>query len=291
MNRIFLNLFIISILFSFIAKPAFAIKIGLYDSIKSNHIAMSREGHIINANNNKILFVLKPMKKYQLRKYKNSIAININDKYYDLNTNKIILETSIKGFISTKNKWYRGKLIVLNNQKGLTFINDLNLEAYLMGVVPSEMPSSWNHEAHKAQAIAARSYAIANLGKRANHGYDLKDTPHDQAYGGATAETKRTTAAVLNTKGMVLTYKSKVIPAYYHSSSGGYTKNARKVWSKDLPYIKSVQGYDKNVPKRGHGIGMSQHGANNLAKYGYNAYQILCHYFNNVKISKMNTNL
>ena len=82
------------------------------------------------------------------------------------------------------------------------------------------MPPSWEHDAHKAQAIAARSYAIANLGKRAKHGYDLKDTPEDQAQGGATAETVQTNDAVTETKGLVLIHDGKIIPAYYHIDTG-----------------------------------------------------------------------
>ena len=92
-------------------------------------------------------------------------------------------------------------------------MNDVPLELYIQGVVPSEMPPSWEHDAHKAQAIAARSYAIANMGKRAKHGYDLNDTPEDQAYGGASAETSQTNDAVLETEGIVLIHEGKIIPA------------------------------------------------------------------------------
>ena len=165
------------------------------------------------------------------------------------------------------------------------------IEEYLLGVVPSEMPSKWNIEAHKAQAIAARSYAIANMGKRKHSGYDLKDTPIDQAYGGASAETPQTTKAVSMTKGIVLTYGGKVIPAFYHASSGGKTVSSGAVWAKDLPYIKSVPGYDDGIKKSGHGVGMSQHGANNLANKGYNAYKILNYFYKNVKFAVVKTQL
>lgn len=87
---------------------------------------------------------------------------------------------------------------------------NIPLEKYLRGVVPSEMHSSWEHEAHKAQAIAARSYAIANRGKRAKYGYDLKDTPEDQAYGGASAEKTNTNEAVEETSGIVLVCQGKM---------------------------------------------------------------------------------
>ena len=213
-----------------------------------------------------------------------SLLAIINNKTYALNSRMIVIKSNESGFVFAKKKWYRGNLLVLNMGSGLNVINDVELESYLMGVVPSEMPSGWNLEAHKAQAIAARSYALANTGKRARQGYDLKDTPEDQAYGGASSETRKTNAAVMQTKGQVLVYGNKIIPAYYHSSSGGYTVNAGSVWFKDLPYIKSVPSFDGNLPKRGHGVGMSQHGANVLANAGYNAYQILGYFYQNVKL-------
>ena len=106
--------------------------------------------------------------------------------------------------MSVKRKWYRGKFKIINDGGSITVINDIPLEMYIRGVVPSEMPSGWEHEAHKAQAIAARSYAVANMGKRAKFGYDLKDTPEDQAYGGASAERKNTNEAVTETEGIVI---------------------------------------------------------------------------------------
>ena len=150
------------------------------------------------------------------------------------------------------------------------------------------MPPAWEHDAHKAQAIAARSYAIANLGKRAKQGYDLKDTPEDQAYGGASAETPQTNDAVTETEGLFLVHDGKIISAYYSASAGGQTKSASQVWTKDLAYIKSVPSFDDGIKKNGHGVGMSQYGANNLAKKGYNAYQILKYFYANTQFAKIN---
>ena len=158
--------------------------------------------------------------------------------------------------------------MLYNDGDGLTVINDIPIEDYLRGVVPSEMPSGWEHDAHKAQAIAARSYALANLGKRAKYGYDLNDTPEDQAYGGASAEAVGTNDAVAETAGIVLVHDGKIIPAYYSASAGGKTLSAGQVWMKDLAFIKSVPSFDDGVKKNGHGVGMSQYGANNLAKKG-----------------------
>ena len=200
----------------------------------------------------------------------------------------MVLKTEKECFVSVKNKWYRGNLMIQNKEGKLTVINNVNIEDYIKGVVPSEMPSGWETEALKAQAIAARSFALANLGKRAKYGYDLNDTTEDQVYGGATAETSKTNQIVEDTKGLVLIYDLKIIPAYYSASAGGQTINASSAWGSDLPFIRSVPSYDDNVKKNGHGVGMSQHGANNLAKQGYNAYQILQYFYNNVKFARIN---
>ena len=263
-----------------------AIKIGLVENTNTVTIGSSNSAMLYDGYQNKFLVKIDGMKPYILKSTKNSIAIKIDNKFYDTKTNKLIVKPGANGFVSVKGKWYRGEFIVLNNNS-LTVINDIPLEQYLLGVVPSEMPSRWNYEALKAQSIAARSYAVANLGKNGSKGYDLKDNTYDQAYGGASAETKSTNRAVSDTKGIVATYDKKVISAYYCASAGGQTHDSADVWTKNLPYIRSVNSFDKDVKKNGHGIGMSQHGANNMAKQGYNAYQILTYFYNNIKFGKL----
>ncbi len=269
-------------------QRAFGIRIGLQDGVKKTYVGSSQNAAFQDANTGKLLFMSRSFFPYPIKAYKDSIAIKLKGRYYDCSTNAIFIQNpNANGFLATKRKWYRGDLLIYNINGKLTIVNSLPLEEYLMGVVPSEMPSKWNYEAHKAQAIAARSYALANLNKRNSHGYDLKDTPQDQAYGGASSETPQTTRAVLSTKGEVLTYDNKIIPAYYHASSGGKTTSAGKVWNHDLPYIQSVDGFDWGIKKNGHGVGMSQHGANNLANKGYSAHQILDYFYKNITFSKL----
>lgn len=267
-------------------SPCFAIKIGLQTEVESTGVGTSVSGKIIDANTNHTICDLDAMKGYEIRPYHNLMAIRVDGEYYKIKSDNIVLKTMNPGFVSVKGKWYRGIVMIQNKNGKLTVINNVPLEDYLKGVVPSEMPSSWATEAHKAQAIAARSYALANLGKRARYGYDLKDTPEDQAYGGASAETADTNYAVEQTKGIVLTYNMKVINAYYSASAGGQTNT--NSWGSNLPYLRSVPSFDDNVKKNGHGVGMSQHGANNLAKQGYNAYQILQYFYNDVKFARVN---
>lgn len=282
---ILMAVFFMQIIF---ALPSSAIKVGLVNAAGRVYIGTSTPGQIINARTNKLLYNLSAMKAYELKPYKGSIAIKIGSDYFDLQTNYAVIKQNAGGFVSVKGKWYRGYFIVYNLSGTITVINKVDIEEYIRGVVPSEMPRSWPYEAHKAQAIAARSYALANLGKRASHGYDLKDTPEDQAYGGASAEALNTNKAVKDTEGIVLIYNLKIIPAYYSASAGGQTSSSADVWTRNLPYLQSVPSFDDNIKRNGHGVGMSQHGANNLAKNGYNAYQILQYFYKGVKFARIN---
>ena len=269
MKKILITLTIL-IINLIITNPANAIKIGLLTNVEEAGIGVNVNGRMIDVNTNKTVCTADAMRGYVIVPYKNAI----------------VLRTDSYGYVSTKGKWYHGKLMVKNVGGKLIVINDIDLESYLKGVVPSEMPASWEFEALKAQAIAARSFALANLGKQAKYGYDLKDNTEDQAYGGASAETNITNKAVDETHGLVLTYDMKIISAYYSASAGGMTSSS--VWGGYAPYLHSVPSFDDNVAKNGHGVGMSQHGANNLAKQGYNAYQILQYFYSNVKFAKLN---
>ena len=272
-----------------ISNPSYAIKIGLLTQVDEAGVGTNVNGRMIDVNTNKTVCTSDAMKGYVLVPYKNEIAVKSGGHFYSRGTAAIVLRPDTNGYVSTKGKWYHGKLMVKNVNGKLIVINDVDLENYLKGVVPSEMPASWEYEALKAQAIAARSFALANLGKQAKNGYDLKDNTEDQAYGGASAETNKTNKAVDETHGLVLTYDMKIISAYYSASAGGMT--SASVWGGYAPYLHSVPSFDENVKKNGHGVGMSQHGANNLAKQGYNAYQILEYFYQDIKFAKLNNDI
>ena len=219
----------------------------------------------------------------------NKMIIRSNWGQCTVNTNDAVIKpASDQGCVYAKNNWYRGILRVLNKNNTLTLINDVGIENYLQGVVAAEMPSSWEMEALKAQTIAARTYAIANIGKHSQEGFDLVDTQMDQVYGGIKNECESTNRAVLNTTGIIMTYNNKPISAMYSSAAGGRTTSALESFGNDIPYLQSVESYDENAPKRGHGVGMTQHGANNLAKMGNNSYQILSHFYNSIQFSRIN---
>ncbi len=286
--KIILTFFVI---FSFAQIRAEAIKIGLQTNVKDVKIASSVPAEIYDIAHNKLLYEIQPMKIYQLKSKNNDLIIvsQALKKDIPLKTNYILIKTKSPGFLCQKRAWYRGDFIVTNwGDKGITLINNIPLEEYLKGVVPSEMPSKWNSEALKAQAIAARSYAVAtkNAGKHASKGYDLVDTTADQAYGGASAEKVTTSKAVDDTKGIVLVQNQRVLPTYYHASSGGQTK----VWNSGSSFLQSVPSFDYGMKKNGHGVGMSQNGANNMAAQGYNAFQILNYFYKDFKFAKLSDN-
>ncbi len=280
-RKIILTVFLI---FLFCSK-AEAIKVGLSTGTKEIKMASSVSAEIYDGLRNKLLYEIRPMKIYEFKTKGDELAVMINRKAVGLGTNQIIIRTKEEGFLCAKRTWYRGDFVINNMGSTVTLINDLPLEDYLKGVVPSEMPSKWNEEALKAQAIAARSYAVAtkNAGKHGSKGFDVLDTTADQAYGGASAEKTTTSKAVDDTKGIVLVQNKKVLPTYYHSSSGGQTK----VWAGGSNFLQSVPSFDDGMKKNGHGVGMSQYGANNLAQQGYNAYQILDYFYKDFKFARL----
>jgi SpoIID/LytB domain protein len=144
-------------------------------------------------------------------------------------------------------KPFRGRFVVSLDGKALDVVDVVALEAYLKGVVPSEMPFEWPATALEAQAIAARSYALANL----VHGgsFDLYDDSRSQVYGGIDAESPSTSAAVDATKGQVVLYKGAVAETYFFSTSGGRTASAAEVTGTPVPYLVSVPDpYDTASP-------------------------------------------
>ncbi len=135
-------------------------------------------------------------------------------------------------------KAYRGRLEVFANTRGsLTVVNVLPLEDYVRGVVPNELsPGGWPElEALKAQAVAARTYAVSNLGRFAVEGYDLTPDTRSQVYGGRTTEHPLTDRAVNETRGRVATYQGRPINALYTSTCGGRTEDAENIFGGEAP--------------------------------------------------------
>ena len=130
-------------------------------------------------------------------------------------------EKSADAAIEVNRKSYRGTIDINVLTSGLTAVNKISLEQYLYGVMPKEMPDTWPAEALKAQAVAARTFALYSLHKHEAEGFDLCASTHCQVYGGETVESVNATAAVDATRGETLLYKGKPIYASFHTTSGG----------------------------------------------------------------------
>lgn len=141
---------------------------------------------------------------------------------------------------------YRGRTEIFPNAYAkLTVVNQVDLETYLRGVVPREM-GAWEYpslEALKAQAVAARTYAVANFGKRAKDGFDLLDTVADQVYGGRDGEQNLTDRAVQETEGLIATYQGRPIQALFMATCGGHTIDNAFVFGGDQGYLAAAACY------------------------------------------------
>lgn len=146
------------------------------------------------------------------------------------------------GRVSLNGRAYRGRFSVVRDRTGLTAINHVPLEEYLVSVVASEMGrrDSTEAEALRAQAILARTYAIRNLGKRASEGFDLYATVVDQVYGGAGAEYPLAAWAVSVSTGQVVTWQGVPIDGFFFSTCAGRTAKGTEVYAAaDRPYLQS----------------------------------------------------
>ena len=283
------------------------------------------------------------------------------------------IEPTGDGFVYIGDRWYRGRTLVVPTDKGLDVVNWVDLEEYLYSVIGGEMNSEWPDEALKAQAIAARTYALYKRNEQRNNPtYDLGATPDRwQIYKGVISESPSIYSAVDSTAGKVLTHNNEIILSVFHACSGGHTENVEDVWGNPLAYLRAVQDYDQNIsackwertfssdeissrisgvgnvqemiaeahsPFRsvkalrivgdkgtrvlkgeqvrtalrlrstrfnitkgangsfvlqglgfGHGLGMSQWGAYNLARQGANHLQILGHYYQDVALTPIKT--
>ncbi|MCF6462748.1 SpoIID/LytB domain-containing protein [Clostridium sp. Cult1] len=191
------------------------------------------------------------------------LVITSNDKY----DRKIKIE----------DKTYRDYIEFRIVSTGLIAINYADINNYLYGVVPREMPASFEMEALKAQAIAARTYTLKNINKHNSEGYDLCDTTHCQVYGGMDGEQEKTNRAVDETYGMIITYNGEIIDALYHSNSGGVTEDSLEAWGNNHPYLISVDDeFSNDAPNSNWSINLTADEINKrLKKSGINIGNVL----------------
>jgi stage II sporulation protein D len=169
-------------------------------------------------------------------------------KFGDVRVGQLWVTPQAGGYIWIGDRWYRGALQVIPDGKGLVAIERVDIEQYLYSVLGAEMSTNFPLEALKAQAVAARTYALYRSQAAAKKTFDLDSTQDSQVYRGISSEASTTQAAVNATAGQIMTYQGKPILAAFHSASGGHTENVEDIWSSTVPYLRGVPDYDLGTP-------------------------------------------
>ncbi|UCG77307.1 MAG: SpoIID/LytB domain-containing protein [Nitrospirota bacterium] len=164
---------------------------------------------------------------------------------------------NVNGKLLFRGTEYSGKLEVFKSSKGLFVVNELPLEEYIKGVVKVEVAENWPLEALKAQAVAARTYAIFNIENTNNGIYHMTSSTLSQLFKGIKSDPD-IEEAVNSTRGEIMTYNGKAINALYHSTSGGKTELPEEVFGRSYPYLRSVKAecttsplyvWERRIPK------------------------------------------
>lgn len=174
------------------------------------------------------------------------------------------LESGAGAAVLLNGRAYGGRLRVLRDADGLLVVNHLPLEDYVASVVGAEMPSSWDLEALKAQAVAARSYALAHMARPASTHWHLGDSTRWQAYRGLASSSERTRQAAQATVGLILSYQGGIVESLYAA-------NSRISWEAHGQL----------------GASMSQEGAQELARSGQLYNEILAHYYRGASLARL----
>lgn len=195
------------------------------------------------------LFSIKNKKKIivKIEKKNDEYGLRILNTFYP--TTSIIVESK-KGFnINKKNLSF--KLAIILYKKNLYAINVLPLEAYLAGIINSEISSKWPIESIKAQAVVSRTYAFRKKIKNREKPYDLNTTVLDQVYKGITNIDRASIEAVKETYGEVVVYNHRLIEAFFFAHSGGKTEDGSYFSGVDVPYLRAVDDsiYVKDKPR------------------------------------------
>jgi stage II sporulation protein D len=219
------------------AEDVFTVRVRIAAGAKEARISSKSPCNVLDADTGKILspgMVLPPDSRIVLSG--NKIAMGART----FSSKRLSLSPESGNGIKVNGVLYRGEIDLLRRDGGFDIINTLDIEHYLMGVVPREMYSFWPIEALRAQAIVSRSYAAYEALRRKSRDHDLTSDVSSQVYGGRSAETRRTTGAVQDTRGLVLEYQRKIVPGYFHSCCGGHTNDVVSVWGG--PYVEPLKG-------------------------------------------------
>ena len=221
-------------LFAFSKEPV-KIRVAVLKDTEEATLAISGSFNILKAGTKELLYRGKnlALSKVVLA----AGGLKIKDMLF--NTGSLLIVSKRKAGITVNNRSYRGDIAISRTPDNkLLIVNTLDLEFYVKGVLYHEISHQWPLEAIKAQAVAARTYAVYQKEANALKDYDLTADTSSQVYGGFGSEQYKTNRAVNFTTGEVLQYKGKVFPAYFHATCGGMTESAHELWNIDIDPLK-----------------------------------------------------
>lgn len=236
--------------------PKVEIKVAIATDVNSTVIGTSAPASILDSNGRAIK-TFSPSQGVWITP--NGSSLTMGDRELP---QMVFIQPNQGGLVYVDDRWYRGKILIVSQGSTLLIVNYVDLEEYLYSVVGSEMHSTAPIEALKAQAIAARSYALVHMIRPASAWYNLGNTQRWQVYKGVQTEYNTTNQAVSTTSGQILSYKGGVVESLYAAT-------------------------DEIVSWAHSGKGMSQTGAYKLAEQGYDHQQILGYYYPGVGLARL----
>ncbi len=219
------------------SKRTESIRVLVLEGATETRVSSSSSLEIRNPNGGAVLQTINTPQEARVRF--DGGVLSVNGKAWPVT--ELVLSPARGGTVRVNGAAYRGSLkLIVTGQGRINAVNQVDIEDYLYGVVPKEMPPNWPEEALKAQAVVSRSFALYQKDANSTRDHDISATTASQVYGGIAAETERTRRAVDATRGRILTFNGRAALAYFHANSGGVTEDARYVWRVGIPYLQSI---------------------------------------------------
>lgn len=230
-----------------IAAPALALAAALSAAATTVQIAIVRQGGPTTLVPEGKILIVQPGAKSKPLEWKGELTLKPREGGLRLADLRLKTDTRLipvaGARIRVGSNFYRGALILrLDPGQTVTVVEEASIEDYLEGVLPHEMDPNWPLEALKAQAVVARTFTLANMGKFRKEGFDLTADTRSQVYKGMTAVNENVRAAVRQTRGEVLGWNGKLLRVYYHACCGGATTDVGAAWSTDGEIPRPLKG-------------------------------------------------
>lgn len=219
------------------SKPVL-IRIAVFQDLKEFKLSIKGEFQIAELSTGRVLFTAKNLNESIVKDLPDGIQIG-SQKYSE---NKIAITSFYEAVIYINRQRFRGAINLIHTpDKKLLVVNVVDLEDYVKGVLYHEVSHRWPIEALKAQAVAARTYALYRMKSSKDKDFDLTNDIYSQVYGGKNSERYRSNLAVEGTRKKILTFQGKILPAYFHAACAGHTEDVSELWKEDLLPLKGVK--------------------------------------------------